>query len=197
LIKRGYYPNGGGLVRLRFRKGESLLKSLELTKRGKLIEIGGVSHASEDLAKRRVSERQAEAALKRLKHLARVNIHCYYYKTLSTGSGITLFARFEPQGNIPVIIGSCSLGKPGRLAEGVGNEAAEALLKNIGFGAPIDPYLADQLLIIAVLSGGVLRAPKITGHIKSGIYVIQKFLGNVVSLEGLTIRVKRGIQLFH
>src|SRR3989344_4469987 len=66
--KRGYYPKGGGMVDISIKpkKDYSLnnkdIPKIELIEQGKLIQIKGISHASIDLEKGQVAERQASSS---------------------------------------------------------------------------------------------------------------------------------------
>ena len=74
----------------------NLRTKINLTNRGKLICVGGVSHASKDLEKAEVAQRQARRAKNILASLkVPVEISCEYSDSLCTGSGITLWALFE------------------------------------------------------------------------------------------------------
>ena len=185
--KRGYYPKGGGMVDISIKpkKDYSLnnkdIPKIELIEQGKLIQIKGISHASIDLEKGQVAERQASSSKMMLAKLnVPINIEKQYQETLSTGSGITLFAMFslndEFEYEKPIIIGSDSLGDRGKSAEEVGKEAAERLMNEIGYLAPVDEYLADNLVPFLGLFGGKIKAAKISNHCVANIYVIEKFL---------------------
>lgn len=163
LSRRGYYPKGGGKVRImiRPRKREPLV----LEERGSLISIRGVSHASSDLRGARVAERQAEIA-KSIHPTAEIKIE--YADTLSTGSGITMWADHEK-----TVIGSDELGRKGVPAEQVGRRCAERLMAESG---PCDEHLADNLVVLVALLGGRLKYEKTTDHMRSNIEVCRKFL---------------------
>ena len=195
LLRRGYYPRGGGRIRLRARpcpgRGS---KRLEFTRRGPLREIGGVSHGSRNLSRAAVAERQAEAAAAALAGLGvKVDIGTSYGPSFSTGSGITLWAVFSPpagagEGGSPAVLGSDALGARGLRAERVGEEAAARLLEEIESGAVVDAHLADHLVPWIGMFGGALKTSRISGHVIAGAYVTGLFLGTPVTVsreEGL------------
>ncbi len=212
LERRGYYPKGGGIMELlvvpkyklpdygSFQEFWSNLKlnapRIGLMERGNLAIIRGVSHASADLQKAEVAERQAAAAQRALSKLScPVRINVSYSDSASTGSGICLWAVFEnTHGEVdsinPVMLGSDALGKKEKKAEEVGREAAEALIKEIESNAPVDRYLADQLIPFMALAGGTIKASEITPHCITNIHVVESFLGKVfeADLENKTIR---------
>ncbi|HJX05937.1 MAG TPA: RNA 3'-terminal phosphate cyclase [Candidatus Nanoarchaeia archaeon] len=213
LFKRGYYPKGGGEVRVVINgnyTANGIPTSVLLLEQKKILQIRGVSHASLDLEQAKVAERQSESARM---HLEKLNVpfrvEHQYSKSLSTGSGITLWAVFgedEIDQRNPVILGADSLGERNKKtasdklagsenqgflkAEVVGKEAAENLIKAIESGAGVDAYLADQLVPFMALSGGLIKTSKVTEHVKSNIYVAEKFLDskfeikeNIISCE--------------
>ncbi|MBI3033586.1 RNA 3'-terminal phosphate cyclase [Candidatus Woesearchaeota archaeon] len=205
LERRGYYPKGGGSIELfvspRFKAGDygsidafrgflmSGSSKISLVSPGSLSLVRGVSHASSDLQKPEVAERQAASARSALSGLGcPVKIDVSYSESASTGSGICLWAVYEnDKGEVdslnPVVLGSDSLGERGRRAEDVGRDAAGSLLKSISSGAPVDQFLSDQLLPFIALTGGVLRVPELTKHSLSNIYVIEQFLGKVFVID--------------
>ena len=210
LLKRGYYPKGGGEVKLaikpkihrnEYENFEAFWKELskhsfKLEDQGTLIGIKGISHASKDLLNARVAERQAEAAKQKLsKFPTRISVE--YADTLSTGSGITLWAVFSKDGEDidianPIRIGADALGAPGKPAELVGQEAAEKLLKSIASKAPVDSHLADNLIpLLALCAPSSMLVEEITKHAHTNIDVVEAFLGKVFKIEGNLITTKR------
>jgi RNA 3'-terminal phosphate cyclase (GTP) len=201
LMKRGYYPKGGGMAELIIKPKfqissmadlaivNEILPKISLVCQGQLAFVKGVSHASTDLEKAEVAERQARAA-KCL--LGNASIRSEYSESLSTGSGLTLWAVFSEKDEVstinPVLLGGSSLGEKGKKSEVVGAEAAKNLLAQVKSNAPVDSYLADQLLPFLALSGGSMKASEITRHSLANIYVIEQFLGKQFSIEGNTVK---------
>ena len=206
LLKRGYYPKGNGQVEIKvnpkfklndcsnffdFQKNLSHnINPYDLVEQYHLIQIKGVSHASKDLQSSNVSERQAGSALNILKkrYNAPINIIPQYQETLSTGSGVTLWAIFSKNKddideNNPIRVGADSLGERGKKSEDVGEEAAHLLIKQIESKAPVDRYLADQILPFMALAGGKIKVSEITGHCKTNIFTIGQFLGKVFEVD--------------
>lgn len=197
LFKRGYYPKGGGEIKVIINgkfSSPSQAPSILLLEQKNLLQIRGVSHASADLESAKVAERQSESAKLYLGKLnAPFSFTHHYYNSLSTGSGITLWAVFgddEIDQKNPVVIGADSLGEKNKKAEDVGKEAADNLLKEIGSGAAVDKHLADQLIPFIALAGGIIKASEITNHVRSNIYVAENFLDvkfdikdNIISCE--------------
>ncbi len=196
--KRGYYPKGGGKIDLKIKPkyvyGDSpeaflseirkKIKPFDLEYAGRLELIKGVSHASADLQKAEVAERQAASAKRALDNLkCPVKIDASYSETFSTGSGITLWAVFSKNEEHYSIIGSDVLGERSKRAEAVGEEAAKKLISEISSKAAVDFHMADQLLPFMALSKGAFRASKITNHARTNIYTIEQFLGKTFTVD--------------
>ncbi len=197
LFKRGYYPKGGGDVKIsvngKFTVQDELPSVLSIEQK-KLLQIKGVSHASIDLENARVAERQAESARLALDELGvPFNVKNEYSNSFSPGSGITLWAVFgdeEIDFENPIVLGADSLGERGKKSEVVGKEAGDALIDVVDSGAGVDMHLADQLIPFMALAGGVIKVSDVSNHVKSNIYVAEKFLNakfsikdNVISCE--------------
>lgn len=232
LLKRGYYPKGNGefIIKIKpkysiknyktFEEFHNFLKNENkkiIPKKGDLIIIKGISHASKELMKNKVAERQTKFAkfvlknylLKSKKENIDIKIQTIYNETLSIGSGITLWALFdnnlkfestlnkfnkenldnEKDINLGSIFGSDNLGEKSKKAEFVGKECAEKLIKSIDSNYSVDEYMADQLLIYLALFGGNIKS-NITEHVKANIYVIEKFLDVKFDINEKDISIK-------
>ncbi len=201
VLRRGYYPAGGGVVRLTAEGGPSEelrdLKSvrnflkgrLNLFKisRGEIKRLHLLSVAEERLRERKVVERQVKGALDflREKGFPEPEVYRQYVKSFSIGTSVTLWLE-DTEGNI---IGADNLGKKGKPAEIVGSECAQKLWEDWSSGATVDRHLADHLVPWVGLAGGFMRVPLFTGHLETNIWVCERFLGEgifrVVREEGI------------
>ena len=208
LIRRGYYPKGNGKVDIKikpsysvndFSKSEDFLKMMRSEglqfarlEQTPIVQVQGVSNASNDLANAEVAERQARAARIGLAQLnVPVEIQTEYVDTLSTGSVISLWAVMGQQKRI----GADALGELRKKSEDVGSEAAKKLITEISSGAPVDKHLADNLIPFLGLVGGEIRASKITNHTRTNIYAAEQFLGKCFEIDesASTIRVNSSV----
>ena len=193
ILKRGYYPKGGGIVELSInpKKSESMVK-VNLIKKGDLVQIKGVSYASKDLEKAEVAERQAKAARGFLgKYEVPISISKEYGETANTGSGIVLWGVFAGEDHLnPVRLGADALGERGRPSEEVGEEAAKNLTEELDSGGAVDRHLADQLIPLLGLAGGQMKASAVTKHAESNIYAVEKFLDVNFKIEENLISVE-------
>jgi len=203
LLKRGYYPKGGGKVELtirpevnrnafeNFEAFQTILKhkAFNIEQQGKLISIKGVSHASKNLQEKDVAERQARAAEQALNYDVPIEIRVEYADTFSTGSGITLWAIFSKDGEEidsenPIRIGADALGERGKLAEKVGEEAAKKLQNEIEKNAPIDGHLADNLIpLMGLARGSSIKVAEVSEHTLININTVEEFLGKMFKVE--------------
>ena len=165
--KRGYYPRGGGEIRVSFQKVKKL-NPIRIKNFSEMKKIFGVSHTTLS----GVAERQKMSARKYLMRKgfdAEVFIENWEG---FPGSGITLWAETDAS-----IVASSSLGKKGKRAEIVGEEAASELFSTLE-KKTIDKYLGDQLIPYIALADGRSRiaVPELTNHLNTNIWVTEKFL---------------------
>src|SRR3989338_4757702 len=144
LLKYGFYPKGGGRVKVSILPGN--LKTLNLTDRGEYFRTDIFSVASKDLQKNKVVERQIEGAEKILKT---ANQMPEYVDSFSTGTAVHLHSHYKN-----CQLGSSVVGEKNKPAEKVGEEAAFLLKKQMGSGATMDEWMSDQILPFLALAKG-------------------------------------------
>ncbi len=184
LIKRGYYPRGGGEIEVQILPTKRLFP-LNLTEQGKIIKIEGISHSHKELKGRKVSQRQKDSALEILKKRFNcpINILCEYSDALSLGSGIVIWAETQKS----AILGADAMGEKGKPAEEIGRKAAEKLIREIDSDAPVDSHLADNLIIYLGLAGGKIKVSSFSLHTQTNIWIVERFLGKKFLIEKNTI----------
>lgn len=189
VIRRGYFPKGDGKVvfRITQKKLDQKTQKINLTERGNLIEIRGISHASIELQKARVAERQAESSKMEIAGQIDnipVTITEEYTDTSCVGSGIVIWAVFENSR-----IGADELGKKGLKAEEVGREAAKKLLNSINANGVVDEFMGDQLIPFLAVLKGKYSVEKISNHTLSNIFVTEKFLDIKFNILNNLVRI--------
>ncbi|KPK67293.1 hypothetical protein AMJ82_10930, partial [candidate division TA06 bacterium SM23_40] len=143
----GYYPRGGGEIAVRISPSGGL-KPLVLGERGALERIVGLSGVTK--LPLSIAERQRSEVLRRLEHLGTpVEIDAAELPGRWPGTFVHLAAECERG-----LGGANALGRPGKRAEQVGDEAAGELLQFLSSSAPVDPHLADQLVVFLALASG-------------------------------------------
>jgi len=204
IMKRGYYPKGGGIIEITVKPKYSLeelskAQVINLTEQHHLMHIKGISHASKELERAKVADRQAKSARKLLeKYGVPINISTEYADSHSAGSGITLWAIFSKDNEEidpinPIILGGDALGERGKPSEEVGKEAAEKLIASIESKAPVDVYMADNLIPwMGLFKPSIIKTENVTEHAKTNIYVVEKFLGKTFEIKENVISSKGG-----
>ena len=172
LRRYGFYPKGGGemLVRIFPPKEASPLRLLGpyRTKKVKVLSV-----VTADLPAH-IRTRQAKAALELLtKEGFEPEPLLETARAKSPGTFVFLSLTEEPKR-----AGFLSLGRKGKPAERVAEEAVLEFLNFWRSGRAVDPYLADQLLLPLALTKAPFHfdASRLTQHFFTNLWVIRHFL---------------------
>lgn len=180
LLRYGFYPKGGGIVRT-YIKPISSINPINITKDFIVKKIFGIAYSSR--LPRNIVERMGKTARNILvKEGFDVDIKILSLQpnnslcAVSPGCGISIFA----ESITGLRIGANSLGELGKPAEKVAEEASRVLIDQIKIGAPIDKYLGDQIIIWISLANGTstIRISEYTLHTATCIEVC-KIIANV------------------
>jgi RNA 3'-phosphate cyclase len=186
IARRGYYPNGGGRVRLRIEPC-GRVEPMQLSSRRE-VENGKDGGRTIWLTSRcgklplSVAERQARAAASMLQARG----------TEAVRKDVSLEDSISPGSSIVVshvddgcYIGGDSIGARGKLAEVVGREASSRFLTAFTSGARVDAHLADMLAPILCLSESpsAVVIPFATEHLRTSLHVAAQFTGAEHSFE--------------
>ena len=168
ILAYGFYPKGGGRVRVRVAPRK--LKPLVLLERGEFLGSEMRSAATEDLRAAKVAERQVEGARGVLEFGQATS---EYVRSPSTGTCAFAVAVYEN-----CRLGSSSLGRRGKPAEAVGRECAALLGEQMQSGACLDRHLADQIIPYMALARGesAVKVAQITDHCRTNLWVTEQFL---------------------
>jgi RNA 3'-terminal phosphate cyclase (ATP) len=187
LMRRGFYPRGQGIVRVRSEPVD-YLKPIRLTEFSGIEKISGISYSCR--LPGHIAERMARSASKFLSANGYENTDISLEVlqadapkcSVDPGCGIILFARTK-DGNI---IASDSLGRLGVPAEKIGEEAAADLVKQLNAKAPVDKHLGDQLVIWTAIAKGhsEYRVTELTLHTLTSIEVCKRLTGAEFVVEG-------------
>jgi RNA 3'-terminal phosphate cyclase (ATP) len=177
--KWGWYPKGGGEVHCMIHPAKKLT-SLNLTERGKLLNLTGISVVSNLPIP--IAERQKNQALKILKEkIFSPEIKIIQAPSIGQGTFFFLKAEFENS-----VAGFGALGEIGKRAEKVAEEACQEFLEFTETKAAIDPHLSDQLIPYLALAEGQssFTVSLISKHLLTNIWVVQQFLPTKITVEG-------------
>jgi RNA 3'-terminal phosphate cyclase (ATP) len=165
ILKPGYYPKGGGEIELQIKP--SKLHGITEWQRTDRIEAI-IRNTNLPLS---IAMREKKVFLNN--KIEEVYIRETQNRELGTGNAITAWSGFR---------GAYSLGKIGKRAEAVAQEAVDEI-KAEKFD--VDKHLADQLLIYSVLADGItsFETSEITNHLKTNAEIIQKFIEREIKIE--------------
>jgi len=170
LKRRGYYPKGGGEVKVTIKPCAEL-NPIDFGEDGRgEMNIKGIVNISSlplRIAERIKNSAEREFQIKGMN--AEIGIE--EANALSLGVGIVLWASDGK------ILGSDCLGERGKPAEKVGKDAAISLIEEIESGADIDIRAVDQLLPYITLAGSSsFRCRKISNHAETEMWLLEKFI---------------------
>ncbi len=180
----GWYPRGQGEIFSSIpgldeeRKG-SALRPIDLTDPGKLQRITGRAVAAN--LPQHIALRMSEKAQALTADLgAGVSISAEAVQAACPGAGIFLTAEYEH-----ARCGFGALGRRGKPAEQVAEEAVQALRRHRSSGAALDPHLPDQILLPLAFAECPSRvsAECISRHFETNAWVLEQFGLAQVAIE--------------
>ncbi len=172
LVRRGYYPRGGGAAEVRVLPGRP--GPLALDTPGALQELGGIAHVANLPA--HIVERMQHTAVQVLAEHGRARIEPQllgHAEAIGQGGAIVLWARLEN-----TLLGGSEVAQRGIPAERIAEHAAHALSEELRAGVTLDIHAADQLLIYLALAGrpAHFTARAYTSHAQTTAWLIEQFL---------------------
>jgi RNA 3'-phosphate cyclase len=168
----GWYPKGGGELRLNIMP----VKSLKPVQWRHPAPAGGFRAIS---ASSRLPEHVARRQAARLHERAGPEFPVEIIAANSPDPGSLAFI-WGPGA------GFSSLGARGKPAEQVADEAIDAYLHHRQGNAALDPHLADQLALYLALAQGAsnITTSALTSHLRTNIWVIEQYLGRCFQVSG-------------
>ncbi|MGD1996557.1 MAG: RNA 3'-terminal phosphate cyclase [Anaerolineae bacterium] len=176
----GFYPAGGGEIRVLVRGQSTPLKPIELTQRGKAERIWGrgvASNLPSHIPQRMVNRARNLLSASDLK----ADLEALRVRGAGPGAGIFLAVEYEH-----ALAGFTAHGRKGLPAEQVAQAVCEALLNHHRTSRPADPHLADQLILPMALASGRSQVvtSAITGHLLTNLETVRSFLPIEARVEG-------------
>jgi RNA 3'-terminal phosphate cyclase (ATP) len=186
VVRAGYIPGGAGVIELHVTPTRRPLRPLTLMA-GRLRSVAGIAFASH-LEGRRVSARMARTCEE---HLGRSGISATIERVndteaLHAGASLAVWG----ESSTGCLMGADRAGALRRSSEAIGRFVAEALLTDLGRGATVDRYMADQLVLFAALVEGtsLYLVPFQTDHVASNLWLAAQF-GARVGLQGQQVTI--------
>jgi RNA 3'-terminal phosphate cyclase (ATP) len=190
IVRPGYVPKDAGIIEVSVKPVQGKIGALSLpVRRGAVRRISGVALCSH-LQQRRVSERMAARCAEILeRHGYRVDFE-HLYDTTAVQAGAALAVLAETIDGC--LLGSDRAGAPRRTSEAIGEYVAHSLLQDLASGASVDRYLADQLVIYALLADGVSHysVPALTEHLETNLWLAETILGADVQVSDHCVRIQ-------
>jgi RNA 3'-terminal phosphate cyclase (ATP) len=170
VIRRGYYPAGGGLVQVQ------VFPSEPEPVRIRVMNSSGIRSCSSGLPEH-VAKRQADSAASVLAKATGENFPVSIRRAGGPGTGSSCTAWKGAKG-------ASALGRIGLPAEKVGETVALDLLEELGKQGECDRYLGDQLLLYLGRYGGAYTTSSLTLHAQTVCWVLDQF--------GFPVRIREG-----
>jgi RNA 3'-phosphate cyclase len=172
LVRRGYYPRGGGEVEVAVQPSRPT--ALMLDTPGAMQELGGIAHVANLPA--HIVERMRHTAVQVLAEHGHARIviqQLGHAEAIGAGGAIVLWARLANS-----LLGGAEVAQRGIPAEHIAEVAAQALLAELHAAITIDVHAADQLLIYLALAGrhAHFTARAYTSHAQTTAWLIEQFL---------------------
>ncbi|HEY9695673.1 MAG TPA: RNA 3'-terminal phosphate cyclase [Trichocoleus sp.] len=167
----GWYPQGNGEIEVQIQGTTEPLQGIVCLERGELQQVQGLAVVTE--LPSHIPQRMASRAQNLLQQAnLKANVQPLRARGIAPGAGIFLTAEYEQSR-----AGFGAVGKLGLAAEKVAELAVQDLLIFHQTDAPIDPHLADQLLLPAALAATPTqyRVAEITLHLQTNAWVIEQF----------------------
>jgi RNA 3'-terminal phosphate cyclase (ATP) len=175
----GFYPRGGGRVRVEI-KPVGVINSTNFLERGKIKGVHGFSGVGN--LPLSIAERQRDAALKILASQG-IEAEIEILSVPTPGQGTFIFLEAVTDN---CLAGFSSLGERGKKAELVGEEAVHNFLDYHSTSACLDHHLSDQIVLYLAVAQGEssFTTSEISGHLLTNLWVVEKFLGIHYRVEG-------------
>lgn len=173
----GYYPKGGGEIRLSV--AGRLRTPICWVERGRLLRLRLIVATA--LLPDHVAVRGQEAALKELKGYG-VPVETQVVRLESNGPGAAVLIAAECENGLGGWTGLGELGKP---MERVAEEAVKGFKRWFATGAAVDEHLADQLALPCALmpEESQWTTPIVTDHLRTVLAVAKQFLPIEYSIQ--------------
>ncbi len=167
--------------RIRGLGRSDFLTPLRLLSRGDLRSVEGISAATRSLPQD-IIDRQARQVIARLGDASLPgSIERVRMAASSPGTVVFLRAVFSRS-----VAGFYALGRKGKPAEKVADDAADDLVSFLNAPGAVDPYAADQLITLLALAPArsELTTTRLTQHLLTNAEVIRQVSERTVHVEG-------------
>jgi RNA 3'-terminal phosphate cyclase (ATP) len=179
----GWYPIGEGMVTAHISGSDDAapsMRGMNLMERGPLKRLSGVSAISN--LPGHIAERQKHRAQSLLRAEGfDPEIEIVDAPARGQGTMVFLLAEFEN-----ARAGFTSLGRRGKPAEQVAEDACKEFLEYFESRAALDRHLADQLVLPMALAkeASSFTTCDVSQHLLTNVWIVEQLLGRTVDVEG-------------
>jgi len=173
IVRRGYYPGGGGEVKVQVRAAK--LRPYGIDTAGAPHEVGGLAHVARLPA--HIAARMRNAVVSQLSAHGGPALRIEERvipddQAAGPGGAVVAWAKCAHS-----VLGAGGVAQRGKRAEDLGTAVGEELRADLESGAGVDAHAADQLLVyLALAGGGSLSARTLSSHAHTAIWLIECFL---------------------
>jgi len=170
LVRRGYFPRGGGEIRVNVVPAPEF-RPLLVEPPGAMRRVDGIAHVGN--LPRDVAQRMKHAALRRFVGIAEAKVEETSEAAIGPGGAIVLWTEHEN-----TVLGSSGLARKGVPAEALGQAAADEVVEDLRAHASLDIHAADQVLLYSALAKGESRfsVREITKHMETTMWLLENVL---------------------
>lgn len=171
MLRAGYYPKGGGEIRLKIRPSRpnptGHWPRIPFPQTQAIISLANLPM--------HIAMRE-----KKIFYHNDMKVYVREEKCLGEGNAMAAWRGF---------VGFQVMGEIGKPAEKVGEECFNGIREE--GDVDVDQRLADQLLVYAALAGKTsFKTSRISNHTATAISIIEKIMGRKFAVEGTTVRVE-------
>uniref|UniRef100_A0A182XCP7 RNA 3'-terminal phosphate cyclase n=1 Tax=Anopheles quadriannulatus TaxID=34691 RepID=A0A182XCP7_ANOQN len=200
LIRRGYFPKGGGQCVIEVRPVQSL-RPVTMVDVGSVTRFFGWSYVAGVLPLK-IAHEMSSGAKSILNQIAnsRADIEVYKESMDMAPEGNCSGIIIGCETSTGAILGGSALGEARKKSFQSGEEAAHEIQSAISVGACVDRHVQDMMIILMALADGTsrIRTEPLTMHTKTAIYVTElmtKAKFNIIEGNGSAIIECVGIGL--
>ncbi len=178
----GFYPKGGGELRATINPGRP--HGLSIAERGSLRGIRGIAFLC-NLRHGAIGERMRDRAIERLAAQGlHADVDIEEVHGPGQGAALVLHADYETDRG-PITATFTGLGKRGKRAESVADEAVNELFRHDAGEGAVDAHSADQILVPLSLADGPSRyeVAEPTDHLRTNIHTLKAFVDRTIRLD--------------
>lgn len=179
LLRRGYYPRGGGEIEVTVRPTQLVPAAFNTF--GQLKAMRGIAHVAN--LPEHIALRMKQALIEQLgAHGVQARIETQLLggeAAFGPGGAIVCWAE-----SAHTVLGAARVAERGVRAEALGEAVGKELATDLASGASLDVHAADQMLVyLALAGGGSFSTRNVSLHAHTAMWLIEQFLPVVFAVS--------------